>query len=162
MANPRLASVDAAMAEFHRRVDAGKVSEPRRKKKPRPKSDTPSEYVEQGKVCDWLKAKHVYYAAVPNGAYLSGTGQERGIRWRMLARVGAKPGFPDLVVVLLAPLNGKPTAIEMKRVGGKCSEEQRYWHALMGECGWNVVIGMGADDAIRQLEALGYGRRGAA
>lgn len=150
-----------AMAKFQGRVDAGKVAEPRPTKAKRHHA-FPTEYAEQGRVCDWLKLMKVLYAAIPNGAYLSGSGSERGIRWRQMARIGAKVGVPDLVIFTPPPTKpASRVAVEMKRVREakpRLSDEQQAWHTMLAGESWIVVVGYGADDAIEKLTELGYGR----
>lgn len=140
----------------------GRWSASQRPPEPKPKrardpNAAPSEYQEQRIVCDWLRARRVDYFAVPNGAHLSDHGAGgAGRHARQLAMVGLKRGVPDIIIAQRAR-NGQPTALEMKRqTGGRLSDEQVGWHAALVRHGWNVVVGRGADDAIRQLGELGY------
>jgi hypothetical protein len=156
--NERARRTENALRRFFER-NAG--AEPELPRKPRQKrSGEPSEYQEQAAVCDWLKAHGVGCMAVPNGAYLSGSAQQRGIRWRQLARIGAKAGAPDLVIEDPPPeIPGTHVVVEMKRAkGGTLSPEQRATHERLKTRGWIVVVGHGAGDAINKLAGLGYGR----
>lgn len=159
----RRAATLAAVEGFYARVRAGKVdTTPPRANRKRDPDAAPTEYMEQGRVCDWLRAAQVIYFAVPNGALLGGSPQQRQVRWRQMARVGAKAGVPDLVIASPAPLwpDARGVALEMKRAkGGTVSPEQEAWHALLRSCGWIVIVGRGADEAIVQLTKLGYGQK---
>jgi hypothetical protein len=150
-----------ALSRFGERVDAGKVAEPRLPRAKKPSGSEPTEYQEQAHVCDWLKLHRVIYFAVPNGAFLAGDAQQRAIRWKMMARIGCKQGVPDLCIVDPPPARSdlRAVMVEMKREhGGRLSDEQKAWAAILGGSGWHVVVGYGADDAIRQLGELGYGK----
>lgn len=64
-------------------------------------------------------------------------------------------------MLIFSPAPGAPRgcAVEMKRVtGGKVSDEQNEWAERLTDLGWVVVLARGADDAIKQLTALGYGQ----
>jgi hypothetical protein len=151
-----------ALADFDLRTQAAATPKVSTKRKPRKggvnESPHRSEYQEQADVCDWLKAKGVVYFAVPNGAYLSGDATQRGIRWRQMARIGAKPGVPDLVVLSPAPKlpSLRFVTIEMKSEVGRASSDQLAWHCTIEACGGVVVMGTAAR-VIPQLERLGFG-----
>ena len=117
----------------------------------------PSEHYEQITVVQWAERCGITLFAVPNGG-------KRSLRTAIqLKREGVRAGAPDLVLVNLAPSNGKPTMIEMKRrKGAQYSPEQIALHAVARAEGWNVIAppsGSSARWVIEQLQALGYGRR---
>jgi hypothetical protein len=133
----------AAKARRNARAAAGKV-------------EVPTEYQEQRDLCRWLLAAGVPHFAVPNEA---AGGKFDPVRWSMQQAIGGKKGIIDLVLVDLAA-DGKPVVIEMKRTkGANLSDAQRYWAELFPAKGWHHVLAFGADDAIRQLKALGYGSK---
>ena len=71
-------------------------------------------------------------------------------------QTGFVRGAPDLVMMHLAPRDGRPVAIEMKRPGGKLSAEQRIVLDGLATAGWHTVVAMGYSDGERQLRQLGY------
>jgi len=116
--------------------------------------EDPRESDEQKIVFQWLEANNIFSWHTPNELGRSGAWKFSSI----LRAIGKRKGIHDLTIPDPAPANGKSTALEMKKVGGgKISAEQKIIHDRMRQCGWNVIIGRGADDAIRQLKELGYG-----
>jgi len=68
-----------------------------------------------------------------------------------------KSGVPDVLVFTPAPRGGGPCAVELKRTrGGQVSATQHAWLDALAKCGWHVYVARGADEAIKQLQALGY------
>lgn len=105
---------------------------------------------EQLAVIRWLAFRGMSCFSVPNEG-------KRSVRAaNYLKEQGLRPGAPDLVMIQLAPMNSRPTAIEMKSTSGKVTPKQKAMHDALREAGWNVVVGKGAMDAISQLESLGY------
>lgn len=116
----------------------------------------PNEHYEQVTVVNWAERNGLTLFAVPNGG-------KRSMRTAIqLKREGVRAGAPDLVFVNLAPINSKPTMIEMKRrKGAHYSPEQIALHAVARAEGWNVIAppaGSSAQWVIGQLQALGYGK----
>ena len=158
-------AVFRALAGFERRLGRRDLSGGSRagRRRSRPQPSVPHEHVEQVNLCKWLLDVGVSYFAVPNGSHLANG--YRSMSW--LKAEGLKEGIPDLILVDLAPIDGKPVAIEMKRVGGKggkvrkdrtlTDKGQAYWQCLMPSKGWHHIVGLGSDDAVEQLVRLGYG-----
>lgn len=151
--------IRGALDRFYARVSAGSVPDPkasRRARRPGP----PTEHQEQAVFVDWMLAHRILYFAVPGGAYF---GKKDAIHGARLKRIGLKPGIPDLVIVTRPPSRpGFVVAVEMKRsVGGRLSQNQKDWQAKLEDNEWWVIVGHGADDAIQQMQALGYGQRSA-
>ena len=117
-----------------------------------------SEAQEGTDLASWLDARDVLYTHVPSGGLRSG---REGASFK---RQGLKPGCPDYLLFTLpaALLTGAavdPTgvAVELKRANGKAPEaHQLAFHARLRVDGWIVLVAYGADDAIKQLSALGY------
>lgn len=111
------------------------------------------EDAEQKRVVKWLRDRRIPHFAVPND---QGKNKAYGLaQWRK--SMGLLSGTPDLVLIRLAPCNGKPTALEMKRKkGGKVSDNQLKVHAVMETELWNVLVGNGSDEATMLLRLLGY------
>lgn len=109
---------------------------------------------EQADVVAWLRTRRHLVFSVPNGAHVAGrTVSERARKVAKLKREGLLPGAPDLVV---ARAGGPPVAVEMKRAGqSRTTEAQNRVLAALECVGWGVVVGFGADDAIRKLERMG-------
>lgn len=118
----------------------------------------PSEAREQQTVAMWLDAHRIDYFHVPNE---TGTAHGYGLRLKM-ARLGVKPGVPDIVIIEPPPLvlGAAGAVIEMKRVrGSKTTEAQLEWLERFKRRGWAWAICKGADDALARLAEWGYGQR---
>lgn len=120
------------------------------------KSPIPTEHQEQARLVKILRSvkvdgRKLLFCAVPNGVKTS-------IQQAMkLRREGLERHVPDLLIFTRSPMNGRPTAIEMKRiVGGHVEAGQiEYLQALRDE-GWNAIICRGAFVAEDYLRRLGY------
>lgn len=114
---------------------------------------TVTEHNHQRFVVEWLRMRGVGVFSVPNGGIIGGRN-----KWGLLTKMKAEgmlPGAPDLVLMKLSTA-GRPVAVEMKSQWGRLSTDQLVVHREMEKGGWVVVVGHGADDAITQLEALGF------
>lgn len=113
------------------------------------------EGLEQYTVVCWLRAHNIRFIHVPNEA------RRHGLEMLMLHALGAVPGASDLLIFDHPP--EKPeycgVAIEMKSKTGKETENQTDFRLMLQDCGWYTACCKGADEAIRLLVALGYGRR---
>lgn len=111
----------------------------------------PTEAEEQALLVDWLRWSGFEVAHIPNGGY-------RTIRAAgEMKRLGQLKGMPDLFVFERAPATGQTVWVEMKRrKGGTLSKDQRRVHDMLRARGDAVIVAKGADDAVRQLRALGY------
>ncbi|MCW8932201.1 MAG: VRR-NUC domain-containing protein [Gammaproteobacteria bacterium] len=69
------------------------------------------EELEQQKLVQWLKIKKLFYFAIPNGAFLSGTPLQRAKQMARLKSAGLVVGASDIVVML----PNKILFIELKR-----------------------------------------------
>ena len=115
----------------------------------------PTEDIEQITVADWLRAKKILFH------HGNRKGQRKVQHIMKEARLGSSKGFPDLLIFDRPPLypSCSGIAIEMKRVkGGKLDPAQGLWLNSLAERGWIIHVAKGANDAIRFLEGLGYGR----
>ena len=104
-----------------------------------------SEHAEQVTFVQWFRRQHpsVRIFAIPNG------GQRNVVVAGKMKAEGVSRGVPDLYV----PAWG--LWIEMKRTKGwALSPEQRDWIGYLGGLGHTVIVGKGADDAIRQVQAF--------
>lgn len=94
---------------------------------PRPLNNSPLEDDEQIEFVSWCEDRGLKLTAVPNNTYTP----HHSVKARN-HRLGLRPGFPDLVV-LIQPHQSKDgegyfLAIEMKRQrGGTLSDTQRAW-----------------------------------
>jgi hypothetical protein len=84
--------------------------------------------------------------AVPNG----GTRRD-AIEGRNMKRAGVRAGAPDV----LAFVDGRAYAIELKKVGGKCSKDQTRMHVELEEAGVTVLVCYGYLEAVTALEGIG-------
>ena len=116
----------------------------------------PLEEDEQRTVVQWLAANRILFTHVPNG------GQRSRIEAAIMNGLGVQAGVPDLLI--FDPPPALPTlraaAVEMKRQkGGVVSPQQKDWLRRLDGRMWATAVCQGADEAIRQLEAWGYGNR---
>ena len=101
--------------------------------------------------------------ASQSGAVLSGDARARAIQAARLKREGWRAGVPDLQ--LAVPLFDPDRRaclfhglwIELKTVGGRASLPQLAYIDLLRHTGYNALICLGADEAIRAITA--YVRR---
>lgn len=129
----------------------GRPAVPRRR---RAVSAVPTEHAEQRMVCQWLRAKRLLYAHVPN------EGQRNPVTGSRLRGIGMQRGVPDLLVFTRPNPTIAGVAIEMKRRTATASgvtPEQREWIEALKAEGWACLVAYGCDDAIAFLEGL-YGR----
>ena len=103
----------------------------------------PSEHLEQVRLVSWFRRTYpsVRVFAVPNG------GHRGAYQGASLKAEGVSPGVPDLFV----PAWGM--WIEMKREkGGTLSPAQSDWISYLDDCGYQCIVGLGFEDAKRQIE----------
>lgn len=118
------------------------------------KMPAPSEDSEQFVVVSWLRFNRIRFTHPANG----------GVRHIATAvrmkRQGQSAGIPDLLIFDPPKhrLECHSTAVEMKRTkGGTVSEAQQDWLLALEERGWLTIIAHGANEAIKALQAAGYG-----
>jgi hypothetical protein len=105
----------------------------------------PPEHEEQRELVRWFRQTWpgVRIFAVPNGGVRS-----KATAGRLKAE-GVASGVPDLFVPAWH------LWVEMKRVkGGSLSPEQKDWIAYLEGCGYQCVVGKGAEDAKRQISTF--------
>lgn len=130
-----------------------------RRPKPWPRRG-PSEESEQLRLVAALRRAGVHFVHVPMGG---ARGRRSGAA---LARMGARRGFPDLLILdpsgVWRDRRFEPSysgvALEIKRPvrGSQPTEEQLAELALLAERGWYACVEWGADEALRRLRSLGY------
>jgi hypothetical protein len=135
-----------------------------KKQLPRPKrkrgeSGIPTESQEQKTLVRWLDKRNIDYCHVPNQSY--GSELQAIIHGRHLRALGRKSGVPDILIFSLVPsphyAGVRGVAVEMKRIKGSVtSEDQKLWEKILTKNGWLVFNCKGADEAIMNLESLGY------
>jgi len=103
-----------------------------------------TEHDDQKAVVSWLRKfyPHLVIAAIPNGEQRSKT---TGVK---LKAEGVLAGIPDLIIAMP---NGGSIWVEMKTKSGKLSTVQKEVHSRLEYLGHTVIIGYGANDAIKQL-----------
>jgi hypothetical protein len=116
----------------------------------------PLEYDECLELVDWLNGWSITYVHIPN------EGLRSVIEGQRLGKIGLHKGFSDYLVfasIRQQEERGSPgVALEMKRLeGSDFSDEQQEWLDRMEALGWDSAVGYGAQDAIEQLQELGYG-----
>jgi len=117
----------------------------------------PTEFQEQVVLVAYLdylvKTKKILaFTAIPQNMWT------RSIQQKIKAkREGVRPGFPDLVIVT----HHEVIFLEMKRVkGGRVRPEQLKWLAKLDGKQTVTAVAMGADDAIRYVEAKIQNKKG--
>lgn len=116
----------------------------------------PSEAREQQTVAMWLDYHKICWFHPANE---TGIAHGYGLR-RKMAQAGVKPGVPDIIIIDPPPRSAvRGAVIEMKRrKGATVQASQRTWLACFGSRQWLTAICYGADSAIAQLAAWGYGQ----
>lgn len=88
------------------------------------------------------------FAFHPKNGGVHQKGRRRGIN----AGLGVVSGVPDIIIIK----EGRVSALELKAGKGRLSENQVTTHLQMIQCGCNVHVAFGLDDAIDWLEAKGF------
>ena len=102
----------------------------------------PTEHEEQREVVRWFRQTWpgVRIHAIPNGGARS-----KATAGRLKAE-GVASGVPDLFVPAWR------LWVEMKRTkGGSLSPEQKDWIAYLEGCGYQCIVGKGAEDAKQKI-----------
>lgn len=114
----------------------------------------PTEAQEQARLARWLDRRGVCWTHVPNG------GARNAVTGAKLKREGTKPGVPDVLIFDRPPGRERcGVAIELKRQNSTDSAvrpEQRKWLRDLDARGWVAFVARGADEAIAELEGLGF------
>lgn len=111
-----------------------------------------SEDTEQASLFDWLRIKRyrgqpliTWAFAVPNG------GSRHPAEAAKFKRCGVKAGVPDVMLVLPAgAYHG--LFLELKAYGGRLSDVQREFHAVLREAGYQVETCYGWVEASEVIE----------
>lgn len=121
----------------------------------------PLEREEQSALLQWAEFVTVegiegtladYMIASLNGAMLGGDSKLRAIQVARLKRQGMKPGVSDLFVMIpRGPFAG--LWVEMKRHGGKATEEQLSFLERARAVGYSAQVAEGADNATEIIRA---------
>lgn len=123
------------------------------------------EAAEQRALAKVLDAAGLLWNHCPN------EGKRPGRSGGLLVAAGLKRGFPD-VQIFDPAADGRETVLELKRVGARpkrplpdgvppwapsCfTAEQKWWLERLKARGRHALVAYGAEDAVRQLRALGY------
>ena len=116
--------------------------------------NAPTEHMEQATLIAWFKRAFpgLRMFAIPNGAHLAGTVQQRSKQVNKLKAEGMEVGVPDL---FLPTSRGGDHGlfIEMKRTKGSVtSKEQKDWHEHLNSAGYKAVVCKGFDEAKEVIE----------
>ena len=125
------------------------------KSRKKSKSKYLTEEQEQLRLVTKLKRRNLLFMHAPLGG---GRGVVSAARMK---RMGARKGFPDLVIYDTPPgaPHKKGVAIELKRARpapSKVSPEQKWWLEQLDLNGYECRICYGADEAIAFLNELGW------
>ncbi len=158
--NPRARSTLAALERFAARAEGKPLPKIRAPKGSKPAREFPLEADEQKEAVKLLAAMGITAVAVPNGAHLAGGEGERIRKWGQLQALGARKGFPDLI--LFSPRG--VAFIEMKRqrvaykgpraLADSVPPEQRKWLGWLSDQGFPVCVAYGAAEAVEAAQKL--------
>ena len=101
----------------------------------------------------WMEARCIVFCHIPNES------KRPEAQAKHLKAMGLMPGFPDYLVFTTPPRepDRHGVAIEMKRsIGGKLEPNQLAWLKTLASLNWVPLCCAGVDEAIADLQALGY------
>lgn len=115
------------------------------------KAEIPSEDAEQAAVLDWFNLQYPQHRgrmfAIPNGAWLAGSGKRKFALVSKLKRTGLTSGVPDLMLPVPA-IGYHGLFIEMKRTkGSTTSKQQKDWLEFLSRQGYRSEVCKGCDAA---------------
>lgn len=124
---------------------------PRRGKEERALGITPRETEEQAAVIEWWGLKCKAWGVPDRLLYhIANEGTRSAARGRLQKKQGVRAGCPDLCLsVARGGFFG--LYIEMKRLGGRLTPEQKEFHADLREQGYRVDTCYGAESAIETI-----------
>lgn len=101
----------------------------------------------------WFRYQHPHLIlfAIPNGAFLQGTPQQRIKQWAKLKAEGARPGVADLFLAVPTSRGGG-LFIEMKAGKGKQTQEQIEFERVVRGAGYGYVVCRSLDEFIEAVE----------
>lgn len=106
-----------------------------------PVNDCPTEDYEQIRLCTWLTLQCIPHYSIPNGGFRR---FKEAVR---LKRTGVQSGVPDLCIPIASGIyHGLYVELKRKK-GGKVSDNQIYWLALLREKGYYAEIAKGYEEA---------------
>lgn len=120
---------------------------------PRQKVNGPSEHNIQAQLItelDYKMRREIVRLAIPNG------GMRHPLVGKMLKAEGLLPGSPDLV---FAMTDGKTLWLEMKKQGGRLSDEQLGLHHKLKQLGHTIEVAYSVDEALMICARHGVLRR---
>lgn len=105
----------------------------------------PTEEQEQLALVQWLTINNIIFYHIPNGGKRF---YREGVKFK---RLGVKAGVPDICIPLpRSPYHG--LYIELKRHGGKLTEEQQRWLDNLNSLGYRAEMVEGCDNAIKLIQ----------
>jgi hypothetical protein len=111
-----------------------------------------SEHEEQCLLVKWLELNKYKFTAIPN-AWVGSIGQVMKMK-----REGLRGGIPDMLVIVknkLVWIELKSEKLKPKRGGkGGVSDEQKEWHKCLRDCGNQVFVCYGFDEAREIIKNL--------
>jgi len=99
-------------------------------------------------IIKYLALRGIFAFAVPNGAYLHGTKQQRERIAAAMKRDGMVSGAPDLVLV---SKTGGVGFLEVKTDIGRVSGNQKAVHERIAKTGAPIAVVRSVDDVIETL-----------
>lgn len=89
--------------------------------------------------------------AIPNGAFLNGTPQQRARQWKLLKAEGALSGVADLFLAVPTSRGGG-LFIEMKAGKGKQTQEQVEFERGARAAGYGYMVCRSLDEFVEAVE----------
>lgn len=101
----------------------------------------------------WFRYQHPHLIlfAIPNGAFLNGTPEQRARQWKRLKAEGAVSGVADLFLAVPTSRGGG-LFIEMKAGKGKQTQEQVEFERVVRVAGYGYVVCRSLDEFIEAVE----------
>lgn len=116
-------------------------------KKPRkPRIKQIPEYNVQVSLCALLSARGVFFFSIPNERQ-----QPSAAAVMRLRKMGMIIGMPDLCILH----NGKPHFLELKRIGGTLTDNQKRVQAALNQRGYPVRTAWGFNEAVQVCQEWG-------
>lgn len=100
----------------------------------------PSEQSEAEALAAWLRLQRFDFTHIPNETGSSDEAKRRAIRMK---RAGTSRGFPDYLIYA----RGHRIAIELKKLDGTASKEQKDWLAVLSKYGYEAAVCHGWQEA---------------
>lgn len=111
----------------------------------------PSEDEEQAVVIEWCELNSHRYPELKMIYHVPNEGKRSAAYAAKEKRLGLKKGVPDLVIPVKR-MGFAGLYIEMKKIGGRLTREQRIWLDMLNDEGYAAFVAEGAEQAIKIIQ----------